>query len=756
MAAQRLRLLAMVIVPPVLGGCGGDETDPAAPVEPCLAPSRIIADGRCVEPGVQDDGCPAGTLGLGDGSCQPAGIPPESCAAGFEPNGDLCEPILPPGPCPLGLMAVPGETQCRPVMPCGAGPWGDLPVDGTTSYVDGFYAGGDSDGSAARPWTTIGDAVATASPGALVAVAEGSYVENVIISHKAVRLWGVCPERVALVGTGFQLAALFVTSGADGTEIGGIAITGAGAGLLLSGVEHVAVHQVWIHDTGNRGINLEDYNGPTAATVSGALIEQTIDAGVYVLGSAVTIEASEVRSHGPKPSDLSGGQGIRLRGNVESGAPSKLTLRSSVVTDSLGAAVYAVGSQAVIEASVLRDTLPRAGDPVRGNGVYVGEQSSTGARGTLSLLASVIERNHEAGVLVVGADATIEATLVRDTLPLPSNQTEGRGIHLQGGASMGGRSTLTATNSTVAGNHVLGLMVSGSDATVSATVVRDTLPQASDLSSGAGVGVTVDDLTGEPGVLALHGVVVSDSHHLGLAVSGSAVTATGTVVRRTTPQAADNHFGQGIAALPDLATALLPVLTLKAVVVEQCHDAGLFFQGGQATVETTVVRDVLPRAADQRYGRGMSIQYDDTVDSRTSLTLAWSAVQRSYEVGVFVSDADVVLDHCLIADTVANTNGAAGDGLAVRAFSSPPTVTVNSLRIENSERAAVSNFGAVVSIGSSTMQCQAYDLGGESLDGFTFTFEDRGDNLCGCPTADVACLVQSAGLEPPDQIAPLE
>jgi hypothetical protein len=53
----------------------------SAPVV-CASPNRTIA-GRCLEPGVQDDGCPAGSLGGDDGPCQPAGIPPELCGEGF-------------------------------------------------------------------------------------------------------------------------------------------------------------------------------------------------------------------------------------------------------------------------------------------------------------------------------------------------------------------------------------------------------------------------------------------------------------------------------------------------------------------------------------------------------------------------------------------------------------------------------------------------------------------------------------------------
>ncbi|MBW2454319.1 MAG: DUF1565 domain-containing protein, partial [Deltaproteobacteria bacterium] len=182
------------------------ETAEQAPAA-CLPPDRLLDDGRCLAPDVQDDGCRAGELGLADGTCQPAGVPPELCAEGFEAVDGGCQPVLPAEPCPKGTVALPGETACHPLGDCGAAPWGDLPVDGATQYVDAGYTGGSSDGSAQAPWTTIGEAIAAAAPGALIAVAAGSYAENVMIASKSVRLWGRCAELVEVVGTSGASAA---------------------------------------------------------------------------------------------------------------------------------------------------------------------------------------------------------------------------------------------------------------------------------------------------------------------------------------------------------------------------------------------------------------------------------------------------------------------------------------------------------------------------------------------------------------------
>ena len=83
--------LLRLVLPVLALSCGAEEsTGPGgnSPDAPCPAPSRLLADGRCVPPGVQDNGCPAGTVWLEDGSCLPAGIPPERCGEGFAPDGN--------------------------------------------------------------------------------------------------------------------------------------------------------------------------------------------------------------------------------------------------------------------------------------------------------------------------------------------------------------------------------------------------------------------------------------------------------------------------------------------------------------------------------------------------------------------------------------------------------------------------------------------------------------------------------------------
>ncbi|HZO12696.1 MAG TPA: hypothetical protein VFB62_05550, partial [Polyangiaceae bacterium] len=178
-----IHVSALVLI--ALVGCGGVDEETHAPA---AASTEVCADGE---------------LTLPDGRCIRPGIPPDGCAAGFVHDGDDgCEPILPEEPCAPGLIAVPGDPQCRPVMPCGEGRWGDIPLEATTQFVDARYAGGASDGSAERPWTTIGDAVAAAPENGLIAIGAGTYSEDVVVAYKTLRIWGVCPDQVEIVGMG--------------------------------------------------------------------------------------------------------------------------------------------------------------------------------------------------------------------------------------------------------------------------------------------------------------------------------------------------------------------------------------------------------------------------------------------------------------------------------------------------------------------------------------------------------------------------
>jgi hypothetical protein len=449
-----MRKCTLVASAALLLGCTGDATEPATsppnalPV--CAELELAMPDGRCVRPG----------------------IPPDACADGFVHDKSYgCTPVLPADACADGLMAVPGDTACRPVMECAAGRWGAIPVDDTAEYVDGSYAGTDSDGSSMKPWISIGDAIAAAAPGAIVAVAQGSYAEDVVISENPVRLWGVCPERVEIVGQSTE-AALSILNQA---EIHGVSVRGPSFGLLVSGAEDVLVDRVWVREAGFRGVDVESTLGAASVSIEGSLIERSHQIGVYVGGAALTLEASAVRATLPAQNNQYG-HGIHVQlsctaDGCDANTRSTASVRSSLVEESHDTGINISGSDVTVEGTVVRRTQPRASDGDVGRGVYFGPSCTVAGgcdphtRANATLRGSLVEDNRETGVMVLGSDVVVETTVVRTTQPRMLDQTGGRGFSIQpacgemGLCDPGTRAVATIVSSLVDANHEYGVFV---------------------------------------------------------------------------------------------------------------------------------------------------------------------------------------------------------------------------------------------------------------------------------------------------------
>ncbi|HZO13517.1 MAG TPA: right-handed parallel beta-helix repeat-containing protein [Polyangiaceae bacterium] len=589
-------------------------------------------------------------LAMPDGSCTRPGIPADGCAEGFVHDGEYaCTPVLPGEPCPDGLMAVPGETACRPVMACGAGKWGTIATEVDTEHVDGSYAGTDSDGSEQKPWTTIGDAIIAAAPSAIIAIAEGSYLEDVVVGGKPVRLWGICPERVAIIGqAGF--AAVFITTNANQSELHGVSLSGADFGLVLSGSEAITIDRVRVHDTGQRGIDLEDTNGPASATLVDSLVERARDVGVYLGGAELDVERSVVRGTSPR-ADLTSGHGIQAQ--------------LSCTADGCDA----------------------------------------NARSSVAVSASVVHDNHESGIFLTGSDASIEATVVRNTLPSASDGSLGRGIHIGSSCTPVGCDPATRANASVRGsfianNYEVGLMVFGSDANVETTVVRDTAPQLSDGRYGSGVSIQAacyETTCSTRSTTTITSSLVMKNREFGVSAMGSDVTVDRTVVRETVHQELSKNFGRGInVQIPCLPLGCRSDMPSRVGVfgslVEQNDDAGLFIGGSDATVSRTLVRATAARALDEQFG----------------------------------------------------------DGIVAISHHAPASAAIDASRVEDSARAGIASFGASLSLAGTHVKCAAFELEGEPFEGHAFVFEDRGDNRCGCPTIDRACVAVGASLAIPE------
>jgi hypothetical protein len=548
-----------------LAACGDDvnDTSPVTPGE-CVAPARVVA-GACIEPGVQDNGCPAGSYAL-DGSCIAAGVPPAGCPEGFaaEPDGP-CLPILPAERCGYGQMAIPGETTCRPIMSCGQGRWGDIPVDGTTEYVDATYAGNDSDGSEAKAWVSIQQAFTAAAPGGLIALAAGTYDGDVLIIDKPVRLWGVCPDLVHIRGVGTSTAALMVAGAAHGTEIVGVSLEGSDASSAVTGAQDVVYDRVWIRDSGSRrGLDLFDQLGAASVVLRDSLVERNNDVGIYVGGGHITIERSVVRDTQPGLNAPLNGRGIVVQPSCD-GVSCDVSYRSSVhisstvVEGNAEQGITVSSADLVLIGSVVRDTAMRS-DGNGGGGVLVfgcddEHTCPMPTRANAIISGVLLERNHSTSLRFEASDGLVEGVVVRDTQSDTGDLNIGRGFSAEMACSALACDLSRASNVQLRGvlvedSYDLGMFVMGSNVTIEGSVIRRTKPRTQDGQDGRGLSIqmhcgdTCDGTT--PSQVTALGLLVEDSHDMGIVFLGSTGQVSGSVVRATKPQP-NGVFGDGFA-----------------------------------------------------------------------------------------------------------------------------------------------------------------------------------------------------------------
>jgi hypothetical protein len=513
-------------------------------------------------------------------------------------------------------MAVPGETRCRAVAPCAPGTFGDIPVEATNEYVDASYPGTDSDGSAAKPWTTIDDGIAAAAPNAIVAIAEGSYLEDVAVGGKPVRLWGVCPERVEVVGSGAVLGAVRVLSDASGTELRDLAIRGNFVGLVVSGSTEVLVDRVWIHDNADRGINVQGDLGATSFTVRGSLVESNTGIGVFVAGADGALESSVVRRTNP---DAQGGGGRGVGAQAHMGQPpTSLSIAGSLIEQNQEMGVFIQGSTATIDATVVRTTQTDT-QGIFGRGFSVQPDPRTGAPSSLVLDTSVVDENAEAGVYVQDSAATISSSVVRSTQP-NAEGLEGRGVNLQSNLVGGEPAALTLTTSLIDQNHSVGLFLYRSDANVDRSVIRRTLGDAE--GPGRGVNVQPDD-TGAPSHLELHTSLLADNDS-GVFIIGSEATVDASVLR------AEVASGRGVNVQHDQTTGVSSTLTLQSSIIEASVTAGVAVISSAATIDGCVIRQTI---ADENgnYGDGVLLS---SVVTQSSATITSTRIEESARAAV--------------------------------------------------------------------------------------------------------------------------
>jgi hypothetical protein len=565
------------------GGTGGTPAEPG--ISGCAA-AFIGADGVCA-PEVAN--CPAGQIPKLDEGCRPVGI--ETCATEFLQSDGLCHPSM--EECPEGTFAVPSR-GCLPIdgdEGCGQGTWGSIADDVANVYVDPTYAGSDSDGTKARPLTTIAEALALVPAGGRVVLAAGTYGEPIPVS-KSVEIVGRCPSLVKVTGTEQvidQPAIVSVVGVAGPVSIRRIHVTGAGVGLRVSAAE-AHFEEVWVE------------KAKSTAMIVGS-------------GATVTLRRSVVENTHPRD-DATYGDGIEvLKG-------SKLTISESTVRYNhvWNIAAFHAGTTLILEDSLSEEAREQVGDGYPGTGVLV----SGGAQATLEnvglvgaqlaglevldegtavnahhlMMAKSSDWNYGVGAVVdKGAELSLTASAAVDNngsaVAVFAGEVTATGNLLARNGGMSGKQAngyyvdgghVVSAYDVIAGNQGMGIFAvhPGTLAEVSWALIASNREWAPKQRAGEGLGVSLQ------AKLVISDSAISDNHMAGLAVeSGAEASMSRCLVEKTGVEAGSGLNGVGIWG------RLGAKLTVQSSLVRGNRGAGLALLGVTGVVDGSAVRGVV-------------------------------------------------------------------------------------------------------------------------------------------------------------------
>lgn len=358
-----------------------------------------------------------------------------------------------------------------------------------------------------------------------------------------------------------------------------------------------------------------------------------------VLTGALSTTATILSSTSGSQSEIIGmsiqGSGIGV-GALSGG---HVVLRDSDLVDNHGFAVSAQGED-LFHASSRVDLI---GCTVRGTlPFFDGTGSSSGLDaeqgGAVTAVRTLIDSNQGGGATSKtssrgGVPSRIELNdcVVRNTLPVQSDLSRGRGLDAENGAEITARRTLITGNRQAGVFSVLtGLRRVPSHIDLNECVVQDTLQRQRDRTEGAGLDAE------EGGVITASRTLIrrnttkgvsSASNNSGEALSR--VELTDCEVSDTLPDPGDMGGGYGVIAQQG------GVVTVRRSLVHGNRSAGLISaqlsaSGTPAHIEVAdcVVRDTLPRQRDQLQGYGV-IAYQGG-----EMTVTRSLILRNGNAGV--------------------------------------------------------------------------------------------------------------------------
>jgi hypothetical protein len=483
-------------------------------------------------------------------------------------------------------------------------------VEANTQYVDGSYGGSDSDGTADKPWTEIGDAIAAAEPDAIVAVAEGIYAGAISISGKPVRLWGRCPALVE-IDVGVASTALRVGT-ATGAEVHSLAVRGLTAGISVWSSTDVLLDQLVVAGHRQDGVEIDD----TASVVLRNCLIEDNTRNLLVFGEAV-IEGSVVRaSRADQP--IPGG-GMLVQGTA--------TVTGSVVEDNQGAGVWVSGGTVTLEGSVVRGTqIASTGSSTCAEVLAVPYGESLP---TVTITGSLLQAAEGPGLLLAGGTAEVERTVIRD-----GSGDQATGIAVQPDDDQG--SVLTVRQSSVERAVGLGIGIANSEVTLEGVAVRSTAPTAQG-ANGRGVEVVSLVADGPNTSAVLNGCLIDDHREVGMLVMDAQASLVTTAISNIVPNAG-GAYGRGLQVQGGADSLRPTTLELEESRIDHVNELGVAVFGGTGTLEHVEIGPVTTN--DQGlFGDGLVVA---SFDAPATAKLHASYIHDSGRAGVAAFGAEIL------------------------------------------------------------------------------------------------------------------
>jgi hypothetical protein len=160
------------------------------------------------------------------------------------------------------------------------------------------------------------------------------------------------------------------------------------------------------------------------ATIRSCLIEGNHDHGVMVSGAQAALEGVIVRKTQPVESNEPYGRGVAAEMSVATSQPATLSVAGSVIEDSHEVGLFVGRSDAWLEGTIVRRTVPNAANPLTSAGVAVQ------GPGSLTIDGSLVGDNDRFGVISYAASTTISASVVTDTRVVQPDGLYGDGVSL--------------------------------------------------------------------------------------------------------------------------------------------------------------------------------------------------------------------------------------------------------------------------------------------------------------------------------------